>query len=117
MLVNWTLQPPVKDDLNIMINEMDIQNNITSGLTITGARMRHRWQDKPTFVSAVISELMTIRNVQKVLITMIYARYISYADRINVLNQGAKSIRPSGVRGVREHRGNISRRYWQYINV
>lgn len=53
---------------------MNIRNNITSGLTITGARMRHRWLDKPTFVSVVISELMAIRNARKVLITMIYAR-------------------------------------------
>lgn len=45
-----------------MIKGIDIQNNITSGLTITGARMRHRWWDKPTFVSAVISELNDIRH-------------------------------------------------------
>lgn len=54
-----------------------IQNNITSGLTITGARAcASRWRDNPTFVSALISELMVIRNARKVLITMIYARYI-----------------------------------------
>lgn len=69
-----------------MIEEMDIQNNITSGLTITGARMRYRWRDKPTFVSAVISELMAIRNARKVLITMIYARNISYAVPIVLIN-------------------------------
>lgn len=69
-----------------MIEEMDIQNNITSGLTITGVRMRYRWRDKPTFVSAVISELMAIRNARKVLITMIYARNISYTVPIVLIN-------------------------------
>lgn len=57
-----------------MIKGIDIQNNITPGLTITGARFATDGGINPTFVSAVISELNDIKRWKGVRYRMIYAR-------------------------------------------